>query len=103
MQAMTHDEISRLSPEERLALIGQLWDSLDDSKIPLPVTQQAELRRRLATLDQDRAEAVTWGQLRAELARRCRCLVWSRGNVRRDGAGPERCAEVRSRSAQRTD
>ena len=25
---LTHDEITRLSPDERLALIAQLWDSL---------------------------------------------------------------------------
>jgi uncharacterized membrane protein AbrB (regulator of aidB expression) len=27
---LTLDEITRLSPDERLALIAQLWDSLDD-------------------------------------------------------------------------
>ncbi len=40
MQGLNSEELARLSPEERLALIGQLWDSL------------------------------TWEQLRAELARR---------------------------------
>jgi putative addiction module component (TIGR02574 family) len=70
MGSLSHDELARLSPEERLALIGQLWDSLSDSEIPLPQPQQAELARRLASLDQDRARSVTWEQLRAELARR---------------------------------
>jgi len=72
MQTLTQDEIARLSPEERLALISQLWDSLEDSQVPLPDAQQAELRRRLTSLDQDRGKAVTWEQLRSELARRCR-------------------------------
>ena len=72
MQTLTQDEISRLSPEERLALIDQLWESLDDSEVPLPPSQQNELRMRLASIDQDRAEAVTWEQLRAELAQRYR-------------------------------
>jgi len=70
MRSLSHDEVARLSPEERLALIGQLWDSLADTEIPLPQAQQAELARRLASLDQDRVQAVTWEQLRAELARR---------------------------------
>jgi len=70
MGSLSHDELTRLSPEERLALIGELWDSLRDTDIPLPEAQQAELARRLANLDQDRAQAVTWEQLRAELERR---------------------------------
>jgi putative addiction module component (TIGR02574 family) len=70
MQSLDSDELARLSPEERLTLIGQLWDSLSDSEIPLPEAQQAELVRRLSTLDQDRKQAVTWEELRAELARR---------------------------------
>ena len=68
---LTHDEIIRLSPEERLTLIAQLWDSLDDDHVPLTTAQQAELERRLATLDHDRAESVTWETLKAELEQRC--------------------------------
>lgn len=70
MGSLNSDELARLSPEERLTLIGQLWDSLGDTDVPLPEAQKAELARRLSTLDQDRAQAVTWEQLRAELARR---------------------------------
>jgi putative addiction module component (TIGR02574 family) len=70
MERLDSDERARLSPEERLALIGQLWDSLSDTDVPLPEAQQAELARRLSSLDQDRTQTVTWEQLRAELARR---------------------------------
>jgi putative addiction module component (TIGR02574 family) len=70
MGSLSLNELARLSPEERLALIGQLWDSLSDNEIPLPQAQQVELARRLDSLEQDRAEAVTWEQLRAELERR---------------------------------
>jgi len=70
MHTLRADEIARLSPEERLSLIGQLWDSLGDSDVPLTTSQQAELSRRLSNLDRDRAEAVSWEQLRAELAQR---------------------------------
>jgi putative addiction module component (TIGR02574 family) len=68
---LTHDEITRLSPEERLTLIAQLWDSLDDDHVPLTTAQQAELERRLAALDHDRAQSVSWETLKAELAQRC--------------------------------
>ena len=69
---LTHDEITRLSPDERLALIAQLWDSLDDHQVQLTPSQLAELERRLATLDQDRAQSVTWETLKAELEQRCK-------------------------------
>jgi putative addiction module component (TIGR02574 family) len=65
------EEINRLSPDERLSLIAQLWDSLEDDHIPLTNAQQAELERRLATLDQDRERSITWEDLKAELEQRC--------------------------------
>lgn len=68
---LTHDEITRLSPDERLTLIAQLWDSLDDYQVPSAPAQLAELERRLAALDQDSAQRVTWETLKAELERRC--------------------------------
>ena len=68
---LTSDEIASLSPEERLALIAQLWDSLDDAQLPLTTAQEAELDRRLAILDNDRAEGVSWEILKAELEQRC--------------------------------
>jgi putative addiction module component (TIGR02574 family) len=68
---LTPAEITRLSPAERLRLIEQLWESLEDEDVPLPPAQAAELERRLATFEEDRARAVGWDDLKAELARRC--------------------------------
>ena len=68
---LTHDEITRLSPDERLALIAQLWDSLDEHQVRLTPAQQAELERRFTTLDHDRTQSVTWETLKAELEQRC--------------------------------
>jgi len=67
---LTPEEITRLTPKERLSLIEQLWDSLSDADIPLTSAQKSELRRRLATFERDRAHAVTWDSLKGELARR---------------------------------
>ncbi|MBV9266681.1 MAG: addiction module protein [Acidobacteriaceae bacterium] len=71
MALLTPDEIVRLSPPERLALIAQLWDSLEHDQLPLSSAQQAELERRLGSLDQDRQDGVTWEVLKAELEQRC--------------------------------
>jgi putative addiction module component (TIGR02574 family) len=70
MPTLTHDEITRLSPEERLTLIGELWDSLDPADVPVTPSQRSELRRRLDSFEQDRSGGITWEQLRAQLARR---------------------------------
>jgi putative addiction module component (TIGR02574 family) len=71
MDLLTHDELVRLTPLERLALIAQLWDSLEDSQLPLTAPQQDELDRRIAMLDQDRSEGISWAALKAELEQRC--------------------------------
>ncbi|MGD0799342.1 MAG: addiction module protein [Acidobacteriaceae bacterium] len=71
MEPLTQDELVRLSPPERLALISQLWDSLEDNHLPLTAAQQTELDRRLASLDEDRREGVAWATLKAELEQRC--------------------------------
>ena len=71
MELLTHDELVRLTPPERLALISQLWDSVEDEQLPLTAAQRAELDRRLASLDQDRREGIAWETLKTELERRC--------------------------------
>ena len=71
MELLTSDEIVRLSPPERIALIAQLWDSLEEEQLPLTAAQQAELERRMTSLDQDRHSVVTWEALKAELEQRC--------------------------------
>ncbi len=71
MPTLSHEEIARLSPGERLQLIGDLWNSLDDADVPLSAAQRAELERRLADFEHDRTQSLTWEQLKAELSRRC--------------------------------
>lgn len=67
---LTQEEITRLSPPERLALISALWDSLSDAEITPTPAQATELKRRLESFERDRAGAVSWEQLKAELASR---------------------------------
>ena len=64
---MTAIDITKLSPQERLDLIGRLWDSED---VRLTPAQQSELDRRLATLDEDIKAGSTWEQIETELDRR---------------------------------
>ncbi len=70
MEILKPDEIGRLSPPERLALIGQIWDSLEDEQLPLTALQQSELDHRLASLAEDRRDGIAWAALKAELEER---------------------------------
>jgi len=70
MSMLTQEEIIRLSPPERLALISALWDSLSDAELNPTPAQAAELKRRLQSFERDRLGAVSWEELKAELASR---------------------------------
>jgi putative addiction module component (TIGR02574 family) len=65
-------DINKLSAEERLDLIEELWDSLsaDPSKIPLTDAQARELDRRLAEMDQDESLGIPWETVLAHIRER---------------------------------
>jgi putative addiction module component (TIGR02574 family) len=69
MNPLSSDDVKRLSPQDRLALIEQLWDSLDDADVPVTEAQIAEVERRLADPG-DQAGGVTWDRLKAEIKQR---------------------------------
>jgi len=64
--------ISELTPEERLRLIGQLWDSLSEKPEDLPLTnaQREELDRRLDDLESKGAEGIPWEEVLRRLRNR---------------------------------
>jgi putative addiction module component (TIGR02574 family) len=68
--AQITEYIDRLTAPERLALIGQLWDSLE-SEVPVTAAHKEELDRRLDMLTGDPASVMSWGALRAELESDC--------------------------------
>jgi len=58
-----------LSVEQRLELIGELWDGIPDSIEALPVPQwhREELERRLASADADPKTAIPWEEVKKRL------------------------------------
>lgn len=62
-------DINAMEPEERLRLIGDLWDSLSESPedVGLTPAQRAELDRRLDRLASGKARLVSWDELKARL------------------------------------
>jgi len=70
MTAPSRSDLRRLPSQERLALIGELWDSLTDEQTPLTPAQEAELERRLASAASERKRGVSWKELKSELRQR---------------------------------
>jgi len=64
--------IDRLSVEERLALVEELWDSIAESSADLPLTeaQRAELERRLAEHEAHPDDVIPWEEIKASIAAR---------------------------------
>jgi putative addiction module component (TIGR02574 family) len=65
-------DINKLTPEERLDLIEELWDSLsaDPAKIPLTDPQAKELDRRVAEMEQDKSLGIPWEAVLAQIRER---------------------------------
>ncbi len=64
--------IDRLGVEERLALVGEIWDSIaaDSASVPLTSEQAQELDRRLAAHEADPDDVVSWEDAKASLSKR---------------------------------
>ena len=62
-------DIDAMEPEERLRLIGDLWDSLNESpeRVTLTTAQRVELDRRLDRLESGKAKLVSWDELKKRL------------------------------------
>lgn len=66
--------IDRLSVEDRLALVQEIWDSIADEagRMPLSEAQRLELERRIAAHEANPGAAVPWEQVEAEALARLR-------------------------------
>ena len=60
-------DIGRLSLDQRLRLLEQLWDSLTDEEVPLTTAQREELDKRLDDLERDGPREIPWGDVLSRL------------------------------------
>lgn len=63
-------DITRLTPQERIELAEDLWDSLTEDDIELTTDQVAELERRRNRLERDGSRGRPWRQVLDELDQR---------------------------------
>ena len=74
MPTMQEFGIDRLSVEDRLALTGEIWDSIaaEVERSPLTEAQEREVDRRLAAHRANPDAAIPWEQVEAEALARLR-------------------------------
>ncbi|GLC24614.1 addiction module protein [Roseisolibacter agri] len=63
-------DFSHLTPDERIELAEQLWDSLDAAQVEPDEAQVAELRRRRAELAADGDPGEPWEPVIREIGER---------------------------------
>jgi putative addiction module component (TIGR02574 family) len=58
-----------LTVQQRIELIGELWDGIPDSidALPIPDWHREELDRRLSAADADPDAAVSWDEVKKRL------------------------------------
>ena len=72
MARVSIPDLMHLSPEERIKLAEDLWDSVaaDPDALPLTDAQKREVERRLAEHLQDPSSAIPWEEVRQRLRSR---------------------------------
>jgi len=70
--AQANINIDRLTRDERLELIEQLWDSLGETsdEIALTDAQRNELDRRLDEMDRDDSLGIPWDEVARQIRER---------------------------------
>jgi putative addiction module component (TIGR02574 family) len=65
------DELLELSPEDRLQLVEDLWDSIGDEEMPpLTAGQMQEIERRYEELIRYPEKGATWDEVKAKILAR---------------------------------
>ncbi len=63
------EALSKLSPEERIELAFDLWDSLTPETVPVPAWHLEIVRERLAEYERDPENTVPWEEVKASFRR----------------------------------
>lgn len=60
-------KVKSLSPEDRLELIGVVWESLDQSKVSVSPSERDLLDTRLKDVEENPSAQSSWPEVRARL------------------------------------
>lgn len=61
--------LDKLSPADRLDLLGELWDSIaaEPDQVPVTDAQKQDLDRRIAAIDANPTAGSSWEEVKARL------------------------------------
>jgi len=65
-------DIKNLTPQERLALLEEIWASLEPEDVPVTDAQRRELDRRLDHLERDHDLGIPWEEVLRQIRERQR-------------------------------
>lgn len=74
MSLISQHHLDVLSVEDRVTLVGELWESIERERGTLPISDdlRAELVRRLEDADQHPEESIAWEEIKAAALARIR-------------------------------
>ena len=74
MALMTELHLDESSVEDRLVLVDELWDSIEQSRgaMPMSLELRAELAQRVEEADRHPDDGIPWGEIRAAVLARIR-------------------------------
>jgi putative addiction module component (TIGR02574 family) len=67
---MNIEEIKKMSHEEQLALISEIWDNLDKDSIKIPASHIKEVRQRIERIKQGKVKFYSWEEIKLRLHNR---------------------------------
>jgi putative addiction module component (TIGR02574 family) len=67
---MSTIDIAKLSAQERLELLEQLWDSLSPEAVPMTDAQKEELDRRLDDFEREGPVGIPWDEVLDRIRKR---------------------------------
>jgi len=69
---LTRDDIERLTPEEKILLVEEIWESLGSKpeNVPVSEAEKEELERRFAEHQRDPDAAISLAEFKERLAKR---------------------------------
>ena len=60
-------EIKKLSVQERISIIGEIWESIDKKGVQVTEAQKLEVRERVERYRKGETIFFSWDQIRTEL------------------------------------
>jgi putative addiction module component (TIGR02574 family) len=69
-QGTNTSDFAKMSVEDRLTLIGQIWDSIEAERLPIPISEarRNELDRRLAEYESTPEAGIVWEDVKRKIS-----------------------------------